>query len=122
MKSILLITAILFTFNTTKAQSLFSSETDVMQYMEGKIFINDDNGLKISYGFISNLNTYGITVKNKNNAIFYYINCNIDPLDYSADIYGMSTQDGGNFGFRVFKNRLVIGYGEEGAKTFYLKQ
>ena len=89
--------------------------------MDGKTFFNSDNGLEIEYGYISSYNTYGIKVLNKNGSRFYFINVNITCYGSSADLFGMSAEDGGNFGFRLYKNKLVVGKGESGEQTFYLK-
>jgi hypothetical protein len=103
------------------AQSSFGSEVDVISYMEGKKFYSSSSGLELEYGYISNYNTYGIKVLNKNGARFYFINVNIDVYGSSADLYGMSPDTGSNFGFRLFRGKLVVGYGDPNAETFYLK-
>ena len=121
MKYLLLISLLVWTFNSS-AQS-FDEESDVISYMDGKSFYNSDNGLTIEYGYISDYNTYGIKVRNKEGGRFYFINVEITTsYDGSyADLYGMSAETGSNFGFRLFKGRLVVGYGEAEAQTFYLK-
>ena len=55
--------------------------------------------------------------------LFYrtLMNVNITCYGSSADLFGMSAEDGGNFGFRLYKNKLVVGKGESGEQTFYLK-
>lgn len=112
----------ILTFGWTNAQtSLFNEEGNVIAYMEGKTFFNEDNGLEIEYGYIPSLNTLGIRVTNKNGGRFYFINVDITPYGSFADLYGMSPEDGGNFGFRLYKGKLVVGRGEPGEQTFYLK-
>jgi hypothetical protein len=101
------------------SQSTFNETGDVVTYMDSKSFSNDDMGLLISYGYISKYNTYGIIVTNKLKITFYYINVIIDTYGTFSDLYGMSPDDGSNFGFRLFKGRLVVGYGEENPVTFY---
>ncbi len=109
-------------YNAVNAQSsLFNEEGQVISYMDGKTFYNSDNGLEIEYGYISSYNTYGIKVKNKNGAKFYFINVNIDTYGSYADLYGMSAENGSNFGFRLFRSKLVVGYGEENESTYFLK-
>ena len=120
MKTSLLISMLLLLTITLNAQSPYTSDADVIQYLDGKTFSNDDTGMKISYGYISNANTYGITITNNKGAIFYYINCNIEPHGSWCDIYGMSPENGESFGFRVFRDRLVVGYGKAQSRTFYL--
>jgi hypothetical protein len=122
MKKIILIFSFLFSFVQLKSQtSLFNEDSDVITFMDGKTFFNSDNGLEIEYGYISYYNSYGIKVLNKNGARFYFINVNITCYGSSADLFGMSAEDGGNFGFRLYKNKLVVGKGEPGEQTFYLK-
>ena len=114
MKKIILSIYLLLTIFTSNAQTkLFTKDDDVRVYMENKWFSNP-NGLKINYGYISELNTYGITVKNKHNAKFYYINVNIN-ISYDgtyAKLNGMSGLDGTDLRFRVYKGKLVVAYGE----------
>jgi hypothetical protein len=122
MKKTLLIASILLTISFVNAQSSsFNEESQVISYMNGKTFYNSDSGLEIEYGYISSYNTYGIKIKNKNDVKFYFINVNIDAFGSYADLYGMSAENGSNFGFRLFKSKLVVGYGEENESTYYLK-
>ena len=122
MKKIILIFSLLLSFVQLKSQtSLFNEDSDVITFMDGKTFFNSVNGLEIVYGYISSYNTYGIKVLNKNGSRFYFINVNITCYGSSADLFGMSAEDGGNFGFRLYKNKLVVGKGESGEQTFYLK-
>jgi hypothetical protein len=122
MKTLITIALISILSLTTKAQSVFKTESDVMQYMEGKTFYSNENSMKISYGYISAANTYGITIENKKGASFYYINCEITAYGSFCDIYGMSPDNGENFGFRAFKDKLVVGYGQAQSRTFYLER
>lgn len=92
-----------------------------MSYMEGKTFYNSDIELEIEYGYISPFNTYGITVKNQEGSKFYFINVDIQSYGSFADLYGMSTEDGKDFGFRLYKDRLIVDRGNPGAYTFYLR-
>jgi hypothetical protein len=123
MKTLLmLVSFLLFWMGAIFAQSEpFTEDSEVISYMEGKKFYNGDNGLEISYGYISEYNTYGIHVVNKNGAKFYFINVQIRPYGNSADLYGMSAEDGSNFGFRLFRGKLVVGYGESGQTSYFLK-
>lgn len=122
MKEIILMALMVLLFNSVNAQSSsFNEEGQVISYMDGKTFYNSENGLEIEYGYISSYNTYGIKVKNKNGAKFYFINVNIDTYGSYADLYGMSAENGSNFGFRLFRSKLVVGYGEENESTYYLK-
>lgn len=123
MKQLFFVTlSILFFQIPSQAQSVsFNDQSDVMLYMDGKSFYNSENGLTIAYGNIYKYNTYGIKITNKYGNVFYYINVNIDTYGSFADLYGMSPDDGTNFGFRLYKGRLVVGKGEPGEQTFYLE-
>lgn len=94
---------------------------DVMTYMEGKTFYNSGNGLEIEYGYVSAYGTYGIKVTNKNGGKFYYIDVKISTYGGYADLYGMDPDNGNNFGFRLYKGKLIVGRGEAGETTFYLR-
>jgi hypothetical protein len=107
--------------NKCSILNFFDSESDVISYMSNKVFYNSSNGLEIKYGYISAFNTYGIIVKNKNGSQFNYINVEITPYGDSADLYGMSAEDGSNFGFRLYKGKLIVGKGESEEVVFYLK-
>ena len=121
MNKLLILATVLLTFGSAKAKSLFNEESNVISYMDGKLFYNSDNGLTIEYGYISSYNTYGIKVKNKDGGKFYFINVEITTYGTFADLYGMSTESGSNFGFRLYKGKLIVGRGEPGEQTFYLQ-
>ena len=121
MKNLLILATVLLTIGSAKAQSLFNEESNVISYMDGKSFYNSDNGLTIEYGYISSYNTYGIKVKNKDGGKFYFINVEITTNGTFADLFGMSAESGSNFGFRLYKGKLIVGRGESGEQTFYLK-
>ena len=119
MKPTILLTLFTLLSISTYAQSPYNSDTEVIKYLDGKTFA-DNTGMTISYGYISSINTYGITITNPKGNKFIYFNCDIKPRGSFCDINGMSPTNGENFGFRVFKDRLVVGYGEEQSRTFYL--
>jgi hypothetical protein len=121
MKNLLILATMLLMFGSAKAQSLFNEESNVISYMDGKSFYNSDNGLTIEYGYISSYNTYGIKVKNKDGGKFYFINVEITTHGTFADLFGMSADSGSNFGFRLYKGKLIVGRGEPREQTFYLQ-
>lgn len=118
---ILIVLLIVFSLNKINGQTgTFNNEGEVTRYMDGKTFKNSDNGMTIEYGYISSYNTYGIKVKNQYGNRFYFINVKISCYGRFADLYGMSTDNGSNFGFRLYRDRLIVGKGEPGEQTFYL--
>jgi hypothetical protein len=122
MKNLLFLISFISIALYSNAQSVsFDEELDVIGYMEGKSFYNSETGLEIEYGYISSYNTIGIKVKNKHGEKFYYINVEISAYGRYADLYGMSAETGAKFGFRLFNGKLVVGYGQDGAQTFYEK-
>ena len=123
MRTVLFVIGVLFFTNGINAQTVyFESDVDVINYMDGKVFYDSNSGLNVEYGYISSYHTYGIKVTNKNDAIFYFINVGIDTYGSSADLFGMSPTTGDNFGFRLFRGKLVVGYDEPEEATFYLKE
>ena len=119
MKKIIkiLIISCLFCFKLSAQNKSFQSEDDVRIYMQDKWFSNP-NGLKIKYGYISELNTYGISIKNKHDNTSYFINVNIQTMGSYAILSGMSTEDGSNFKLRLYRDKIIVGYGEPGELTF----
>jgi hypothetical protein len=122
MKKLLIFATIMLSYELANAQSLlFNEESNVISYMDGKSFYNSENGLTIEYGYISSYNTYGIKVNNKDGGKFYFINVEITTYGSSADLYGMSSDNGGDFGFRLYKGKLIVGLGESKEQTFFLQ-
>jgi hypothetical protein len=122
MKKILFITVILLSVRMANGQTTFSNETDVITFMKDKTYINSDMGIELQYGYISEYNTYGITLKGiKSGSKIYYFNCTVKVYGSFADISGISVTDGSNFRIRLYRNRIVVGAGEEQQAIFYLK-
>jgi hypothetical protein len=105
MKTLLFI---LFTSISYLNFAQFTTESQVVSYMSGKEFYNESYGMKVGYEFIPKFNSYGIVCVNKNSEKFYYINCSVRPYGSSADINGMSSDGGGNFGFRVYSGKISV--------------
>ncbi len=121
LNQLFLFLAVIFSLSAKSQTNLFTDESRVITYMDGKTFYNSENGLEVEYGYISSYNTYGIKVKNKNGNKFYFINVAITTYGSFADLEGMSSEDGNNFGFRLYKGKLIVGKGQSGEQTFYLK-
>jgi hypothetical protein len=102
----LLLTSItVFTF-----EAVGQSRIEMM--IEGKSFKNTDTGLSIKYGYISSLNTYGITITNKNGAKFYFMNCdkNVSSDELSMTLRScMNPYDGSGVGtIYIFPKKVIV--------------
>jgi len=102
---LLLISINVFTFKAI-------GQSRIEMIIEGKSFKNTDTGLSIKYGYISSLNTYGITFTNKNGAKFYFMNCdkNVSSDELSMTLRScMNPNDGSGVGtIYVFPKRVII--------------
>jgi hypothetical protein len=77
----------------------------------------------LQYGYTSENNAYGITLKGiKSGNKLFYFNCTIKAYGSFADISGINVTDGSIFQFRLYKNKIIVGIGEEKQAIFYLKQ
>ena len=122
MKKLLFFSFLFLSTYLGNAQNLkFRDQGSVTSFMEGKVYYNSGTKLEIEYGYISSYNTYGIKVKNNYGDRFYFINVEITPYGNYADLYGMNAESGSNFGFRVYRDKLIVGLGEAGEQTYYLK-
>jgi hypothetical protein len=66
-------TLLLITLLTISYTSFGQSKIEMQ--VEGRKYKNAETGLVIVYGYISTLNTYGITITNKNGVKFHFMNC-----------------------------------------------
>jgi len=119
-KTLILLAYILLFSATTHAQSPFKTESDAVKFMEGKTFVN--RKVRISYGHISKLNTYGFTVIDALGRTLHFTNCKFVPCGHYCDIiyengYGKSRN-------RLFPDRLVAYYGMglSNLSTFYISE
>jgi len=87
-------------------------QTKIEMMIEGRKFKNTETGLVIQYGYISPLNTYGITFTNKNGVKFYFMNCdkNVSSDELSMILRScMNPDDGSGVGtIYVFQKRFII--------------
>lgn len=51
------------------------AQSQIEMLIEGRKFVNSQTGLVFRYGYISSLNTYGVTISNSNSNGIDYINC-----------------------------------------------
>lgn len=100
-------------------------QQNVRDFVEGKYFKNQQTGRSIKYGYISSLNTYGLTFKDNEGKTAYFIDCN---SSFSSDeqfmelTSCMNPNTGSTLGtFGVYKDRIVM-YGNDGKLTFYLEK
>lgn len=96
----------------------------VKDFIEGKYFRNQETGLRLKYGYISSLNTYGLTFRNSYGNEFYFMNCS-DRLSsdeqYMELTNCMSPEDGSGVGrVGVYKDRIIIS-ASDGSLTYYLE-
>lgn len=88
------------------------SQTRIEMLIEGRKFKNSETGLIIQYGYISPLNTYGITFSNKNGVKFYFINCdkNVASDELSMILRScMNTDDGSGIGtIYAYPKRIIV--------------
>ena len=86
------------------------SQSSIVDYLEGRKFKNSNTGLVIQYGYISPLNTYGITITNKLGTKFYFMNCSKDVNEDETIV--LFTQcfnpDNGNGIGKVYATRTKI--------------
>ena len=86
----LLFICFLTVFSRGNAQTRFESETDVLTYLEGKTFYNDDQSIKVKIGYSSALGTYGFIINGQST----HFNLNIVVLSPTrAVITGESLSD-----------------------------
>jgi hypothetical protein len=94
----------------------------VKDFVEGKYYKNQETGRSIKYGYISSLNTYGLTFKDSEGRLAYFMNCSVElssDQQYMELTYCMSPATGGTLGkFGVYKDRIVM-YGNDGTLRFY---
>lgn len=120
-KSIKLVIILLCIVQTTYAQN-YSQSVD--EFVEGKYFKNSETGLRVKYGYISSLNTYGLTFTNSYGTQFYFMNCSqafSSDRQYMELTNCMNPTNGSGVGFvKVFKNQIIIS-SSDATLTYYLE-
>lgn len=105
MKKVLFFIAFIFSIG-------IYSQTDITDYLEGRSFKNEQTGLVVKYGYISQLNTYGITFINSYGDKHYFMNCTVEESsDNRFAIFTdcMNPNSGGGIGKIVaYRNKIVI--------------
>jgi hypothetical protein len=94
------------------------------EYAEGKYYKNNQTGLRVKYGYISSLNTYGLTFKNSFGNEFFFINCSqrfSGDKQYMQLTNCMSPDDGSGIGqVGVYKDKIIIST-NEGSLIYYIE-
>ncbi len=110
--------------NIAFSQGLFKNKEAVLEYTAGKYFRFED--IIFSFGKIEKFNTTGITVRklgdgvNTVDSYNHFIECEINPNNEYADIVGDGMEMKGKFVFRLFEDKIIIGFGEVGEITAML--
>lgn len=102
-----------------------ASQSRIEMMIEGKSFKNSTTGLSIKYGYISPLNTYGITFINKNGVKFYFMNCdkNVSSDELSMTLRScMNPNDGSGVGTIYIFPRKVIVQASDGRMVYDLEE
>ncbi len=106
MKNLL---SMLFVISSTF--SVFS-QTDITDYLEGRSFKNEQTGLVVKYGYISQLNTNGITFINSYGDKHYFMNCSTQKSSdnrYAVFTNCMNPETGSGVGkIFAYRNKIVI--------------
>ncbi len=101
----------LFFFLLTFSCSLFS-QTDIVDYLEGRKFQNARTGLIVKYGYISHLNTSGMTFTNSYGDNHYFMNCDVQKSSddrFAIFTSCMNVETGGGVGKIVaYRNKIII--------------
>jgi hypothetical protein len=96
----------------------------VKYFAEGKYYKNSETGRSVKYGYISSLNTYGVTFKDAEGNLSNFMNCTeqlSSDEQYMELTYCMSPNTGGTLSrISVTKSKIVL-YGNDGSLTFYLE-
>jgi hypothetical protein len=119
-KTLMLLAFILLFAATTHAQSPFKTESDAVKFMEGKTFVN--RKVRISYAYISKLNTYGFTVIDALGQTLHFTSCKFIPCGHYCDI--ILEKGYGKGRYRLFPDRLVSYYDMEFSNfsTFFISE
>lgn len=103
--------AICFLFLIICTSNLFS-QTKIEDYLEGRKFKNAQTGLVLQYGYISSLNTNGITYTNGYGDKFYFMNCSkriSSDETYMVLTECMNPQNGSGLGtIYAYRTKVIV--------------
>ena len=111
MKKLLVVFVFLGSLQLSMAQS------KIEMLVEGKKFVNTRTGLEFRYGYISPLNTYGVTISNPNSNGVNYINCSKNVASDESymiltDCFDPNTGSGGFSRAVVGSRRAILSYSD----------
>lgn len=103
----------------------YNSNQSIDKFAEGKWYYNSQNGSKVKYGYITSLNTYGLTLKTSSGNVGYLMNCSMGisrDNQYMELTRCMNPETGGGVGTaRFYKDRIIFS-GDDGDLTYYIEK
>jgi hypothetical protein len=121
-KLISILTILILSSSFSIAQNYSQSVRD---FVEGKFYKNSETGRSIKYGYISSLNTYGVTFKDAEGNLNNFMNCTeqlSSDEQYMELTFCMSPNTGGTLGkIGVYKTKIVL-YSSDGFLTFNIDE
>ena len=107
--------------NSSNSTQSYSNK-NVRDFADGRYYKNEATGKRIKYGYISSLNTYGITF-DSDGSYSYFINCSeqlTSDEQYLELTFCMNTYNGGTLGkIGVYKEKIILSGTDENL-VFYL--
>ena len=95
----------------------FEDQGSFLSYFENKVFVHNETGMTLGYGYISSYNTYGILLKTSRGGKAYFINCDIKLYGSFAIVTGTDPYDDSTHKITFYKDKLKYSDGS----IFYLK-
>ena len=116
MKKLFILLITFFVISNTYSQS------SIENYLEGKKYQNSSTGLIINYGYISSMNTYGITFTNGYGNKFYFMNCNSEVSDDESCVVFtncLNPENGNGVGtIYAYRSKIIVD-ADDGRLVYY---
>lgn len=108
---------LLFVFIFLGSLQLCLAQSQIEMLIEGRKFVNNQTGLIFRYGYISSLNTYGVTISNANSNGMNYINCSKNVASDESymiltDCFDPNTGSGGFSRAVVGSRRAILSFSD----------
>lgn len=108
---------LIFLVSLLGSLQLSMAQSQIEMLIEGRKFVNSQTGLVFRYGYISSLNTYGVTISNPNLSGVNYINCskNVATDESYMILTGCFDPNTGSGGFSraiVGSRRAILSYSD----------